>query len=535
MKCPSCGLANFADAAACRRCGTAFAGGRAPSVAPAAVVGAPAPLAPPLTGAAPAVRIVFARGDSAVEVPLTGFTLPALCCKCGTPSGLAPRSEALTRVSFGYAILAVVLFPLGVGTWLLARAHQSARFVFPVCLGCDGRWRTANIVNGAAFVLPFVLGFVAGKLWPGHDGTHLLAGLATFVASMALLRAITLRAFLRPAAITIVSIDDDAATLAGFAAPVRDALARPAPEPSPFVSEASRPSGAARVFATILTGFAVLFALPFYAILGIYAFRKYEAAHEHVWQVQDAYDRCMATADALDADKSALTRPIPMGQSIDVRKDRHADCYDRRNDCLDDYDGQKCKAFLQQGNDAPREVHVTVPAGFASINVDARRCSEIFPGSTCLAGYRGEGIRRGDLGTVILVADLGHEIARSDGRTQLVPGLAPKKGTWKGFDIDIVHGPTKIEGRDGLVYAALIPLSPHAIAITVVGDSSTDTEMGEMVDGMVQSVEGPRNWKTSEEVGALIRSWLLRLLVFAAVFVLAGAFATRWVWRSLRA
>lgn len=152
MKCRRCGLVNFRDAAACKRCGE------------------PSPDAPPPAAGWPS----DAWRDADFLVMHEAARLPARCMKCNSPAGVSRK-----EITVGYYPkynLALLLFgfvfykTFRVGVYLCGR-HLSTR-------GKAVVFSTLLIVGGVA---AFVFGFSS------YSTPLLAAGVAAFAAGCALL------------------------------------------------------------------------------------------------------------------------------------------------------------------------------------------------------------------------------------------------------------------------------------------------------------------------------------------------------------
>lgn len=90
---------------------------------------------------------------------------------------------------------------------------------------------------------------------------------------------------------------------------------------------------------------------------------------------------------------------------------------------------------------------------------------------------------------------------------------------WKGFDINVVRMQTPTEKGDLVLFEALVPLTPKAIAIIVGGAPRFEQESRRALDEVLASLEGQSNWSTPLERES---SAAPRLLAIASVSALVG-------------
>jgi hypothetical protein len=102
---------------------------------------------------------------------------------------------------------------------------------------------------------------------------------------------------------------------------------------------------------------------------------------------------------------------------------------------------------------------------------------------------------------------------------------------WKReFTIPVVCTRQKVDGMSTTVMVAQVPLSPRALMIKLISDSSQEAEMRELMFDILQSLEGPTNWLTSRERKDRFVQATLQLMGLLAAVV---AFVV-WFFRSRR-
>jgi hypothetical protein len=81
-------------------------------------------------------------------------------------------------------------------------------------------------------------------------------------------------------------------------------------------------------------------------------------------------------------------------------------------------------------------------------------------------------------------------------REQMPPGFKGELTTrnWRGLKVDTIVAPVDQSGANMIVYTMQIPLRPAAIQLNVGGPASKQTEIDQLVDTLLASLDGDTNW-----------------------------------------
>jgi hypothetical protein len=100
------------------------------------------------------------------------------------------------------------------------------------------------------------------------------------------------------------------------------------------------------------------------------------------------------------------------------------------------------------------------------------------------------------------------------------PGAAVLPGTWKQFDIEVARVPGLIEGIKVVSLNAILPLTPEAIQIQVLGEETRENELKQTLRDLLRSMEGSSNWRAAEpqvDGNPPARMWVLCAVVGLSV------------------
>ena len=310
MRCPACGLTNFADRTACRRCGAplgqsgaAFAATVVAPNAPFRSAGAVRPLATgdvPLPPPGPTANFapgpigsVHARAPGSTAMPFTGsvatvmgdtismpahgIAFPGVCSKCDATHDLTTRDERVTFTPWHIYLIGVLLLPLGLLPFILTLAigQRNATLRVPVCPACNARWQQAKIVRAIALVCPIGIGILIANIngTGSTSGPGMVNGLLAFLGSLVVLPLLATFLVVRPATIRATQIDGGRLTVAGFSDAMLRAVER-APDPGELVLQGPVAKSSSWPVVLVLLLVLGLPALAIVATVGVYAVRK---------------------------------------------------------------------------------------------------------------------------------------------------------------------------------------------------------------------------------------------------------------------
>ncbi len=105
---------------------------------------------------------------------------------------------------------------------------------------------------------------------------------------------------------------------------------------------------------------------------------------------------------------------------------------------------------------------------------------------------------------------------------------------WGEFDILVARVTEVINGVPGVALNAQVPLKPEAIQFKVMGPSSHEPQLRELLREMLGTLEGSTNWLTSEERTQRLHEGTQRLGITGAVIaviVIALIIGIKMLWR----
>jgi hypothetical protein len=304
----------------------------------------PPPIAanPRLDRFALALRTAVVDGEF-VDMPLSGASLPAVCCKCGSTRDLVPRSARLAYASPATYVLAFALLPLGVlfTAIALAAGQKKVTIDFPVCRDCDRHWRNANIAWVVAMLSPIPLGIVSGIMAPVSNGDGLLVGLVVFLLGLVVLPVATRFLVVKPATIVAANIDEARVRLEGFAPAARAAIGGQRGAAWPDSSGSGR----------LILAIAALVASGIFVIFVLMGTRRYISTAKHGRDIQEAHERCLANANERASREAFGNGGIVVSGSgapqppRPIRVDT-SPCAALKRECTSDYNGEECQSAL---------------------------------------------------------------------------------------------------------------------------------------------------------------------------------------------
>jgi len=169
------------------------------------------PYAPPQHLADPAFAgRLDARIEGGYLVLNKNAEIPEVCLKCAAREGIVRRAQTFTYTPpWVFAIL--ILCNLG-GLIAMLMTMKRAKLKLPLCVGCNGRWRAAQIAVGLSVALllsPLLVFFVAIDAPEAGSLMLLLFGLGFLVLI------VVSTTYARPRLLRARSIDETTIKLAG--------------------------------------------------------------------------------------------------------------------------------------------------------------------------------------------------------------------------------------------------------------------------------------------------------------------------------
>jgi hypothetical protein len=103
---------------------------------------------------------------------------------------------------------------------------------------------------------------------------------------------------------------------------------------------------------------------------------------------------------------------------------------------------------------------------------------------------------------------------------------------WNGFTIDGVELPEPVDGVQYVSFSAQIPLSPHAVQLSVFGPESERTALIQTFERTLGTVKGPTNWIASVAPPKTADSSAYGVIIGAVAFLLiASGLVVVWIKR----
>lgn len=145
--------------------------------------------------------------------------------------------------------------------------------------------------------------------------------------------------------------------------------------------------------------------------------------------------------------------------------------------------------------DRELRITLTLPDGFERID-----CAGL-PGNDIRYAF---GRRSGDdnRATVVLIERLRRALGReplSPADSAAHPDMRVTRAKWKSFDVDVFVTTRTEQGRTFIARIVQVPVAPRAIQLCIIGPPAQDTELAELTQTLLASLDGRSNWLTPEE------------------------------------
>lgn len=181
-------------------------------------------------------------------------------------------------------------------------------------------------------------------------------------------------------------------------------------------------------------------------------------------------------------------------------------------------------------DDRTLKFRLSVPDGFVAdpdkVNGDTVHAFQRSP----------EGDQR--VGVFVLITRLGGVIGREKLDIKDIAGRNPEvtvqAARWRGFDIEVIRVPEEIQGVRLVTLNAQVPLRPQAIQVGVVAEASREEEARQVLDAVLERLDGETNWLTQQERVNRAVEGGSRLIATCAMLLAAMFGVVFLIWRAAR-
>lgn len=139
-----------------------------------------------------------------------------------------------------------------------------------------------------------------------------------------------------------------------------------------------------------------------------------------------------------------------------------------------------------------------------------------------------------ELDVVVLVEALTGTL----GRDYLTDEMLPPDGSasfvyveWRSFKLQGTRIRETLGAATTITYNVMVPLTPRAVQLKVIGEESRDAELLALTKTIVESFNGKTNWLDQEESRQRMLSGGRRLVLTAAIALLVVSLLARKLWR----
>jgi len=140
---------------------------------------------------------------------------------------------------------------------------------------------------------------------------------------------------------------------------------------------------------------------------------------------------------------------------------------------------------------------------------------------------------RSGLVKMVSLQDLGGAIGREDlsKKKDKPANVTLEKARWQTFDIDVFKVIETAGKVTTVTFNAQVPLKPHAVQVTVIGPAAEEASLRQEMQTVVASIEGARNWLTTDDRISRAASGGGRLIAFGCLLTIGVVAGLRKLFR----